>query len=53
MNYSRHRPGRAGGLVQSLSEISTADQVRQSFQKLAYMDGRPVKIKEALRKNSN
>jgi hypothetical protein len=39
--------------MQSLSEISTADQVRQSFQKLAYMNGRAVKIKKALRKNSN
>src|SRR6478752_9730497 len=53
MNHSRHRAGRAGGLMQTLSEISTADQVRESFQKLAYMDGRAVKIKKTLRKNSN
>jgi len=53
MNHSRHRAWRAGGLVQSLSEIATADQVLQSLQELAYMDGRAMKIKKALRKNSN
>ena len=53
MNHSRHRAGRAGGLVQSLSKIATANQVRQSFQELAYMDRRTMKIKKALRKNCN
>jgi hypothetical protein len=53
MNHSRHGPSRTGGLVQTLSEIATTDQVRQSFQELAYMDGRPMKIKKTLRKNSN
>jgi hypothetical protein len=53
MNHSRHGTWRAGGLVQSFSEIATAKQVRQSFQELAYMDRRAMKIKKALRKNSN
>src|SRR5512133_3109647 len=53
MDHSRHRAWRTGGLVQSLSEIATANQVRQSFQELAYMDGRAMEIKKTLRKNGN
>ena len=53
MNHSRHRTWRAGGLVQSFSEISTPDQVRQSFQELAYMNRRAMKVKKTFRKNCN
>jgi hypothetical protein len=53
MNHSRHRTWHAGGLMQSLGEIATPDQVRQSFQELADVNGRAVKVKKALRKNSN
>ena len=53
MNHSRHRAWRAGGFVQSLGEIATPDEIGKSFQEFAYMDGRAMKIKKALRENSN
>ena len=53
VNHTRHRSRRPGGFMQGFGKIAALDQIGQSFQELAHMNGRAMQIKKPFRENSN